>query len=72
MEVSEFRKFLAMRPFEPIEICLDNGQKQLITHPEVIVTDSIIVAVDANGDAIFISPQAVSAVRVPSKGITKE
>lgn len=42
MDVSEIRKQLAVRPFKPIEIHLDNGEMYLITHPEVIVTKVIV------------------------------
>lgn len=67
MEVNEIRKFLAAHPFKPFEIHLDNGETQLITHPEVIVTDTLIVAVDKNGEVVFMASEAISAIKVPTK-----
>ena len=63
MQASEIRKQFAVRPFKPIEIHLDNGEVYSITHPEVIVTDVILVAVDKHGEVVCIAPEAVSAVK---------
>ncbi|MFQ5866250.1 MAG: hypothetical protein ACE5IW_13590 [bacterium] len=67
MDVSEIRKQLAVRPFKPIEIHLDNGEMYLITHPEVIVTKVIVVAVDNKGEVIYIAPEAISAIKYSNK-----
>ncbi|MFQ6116244.1 MAG: hypothetical protein ACE5NG_19475 [bacterium] len=64
MEVSEIRKQFEIRPFKPLEIHLDNGDKYVVTHPEIIITDSIVVAVDEDGEAIYIAPEAISAIKL--------
>jgi hypothetical protein len=72
MQVSEIRKQLSVRPFKPIEIHLDNGETYVITHPEVIVTDIIIVAVDDNGEVVYIAPEAISAIKYNNKSKPKK
>ena len=64
MDVNEIRKQLRIRPFKPLEIHLDNGDRYLVTHPEVVVTDSIVVAVDEQGEAIYMAPEAISAIKL--------
>ncbi len=63
MNVNEIRRLVQQRPFKPIIFHLDNGEKQLVNHPETIVTEIMIVSVDDNGQLIYIAPEAVSAVR---------
>ncbi len=62
MNVNEIRRLVQQRPFKPLEFQLDNGTKQLVNHPETIVTEIMIVSVDDNGQLIYIAPEAVSAV----------
>jgi hypothetical protein len=67
MDINVIRKVLSDRPFKPIVFHLENGEKQLIKHPEIIVTDVMIVAVDDDGLPVFIKPEAVSAIRHPRR-----
>ncbi len=62
MNVNEIRKLAQHRPFKPLLFHLDNGAKQLINHPEIIVTEIMIVSVDDDGQLVYIAPEAVSAV----------
>jgi hypothetical protein len=62
MKVEEIRKHLLRRPFRPFLIHLDNGKTHLITHPEVIITEMVVVAVDDEGDAVYLAPEAISAI----------
>ncbi|MDZ7260904.1 MAG: hypothetical protein ONB05_02130 [candidate division KSB1 bacterium] len=64
MEVNEIRALVTQRPFRPFEIHLDNGETHLITHPEIIITEYIIAAVDKKGKLVLIAPEAVSSIRV--------
>jgi len=66
MNVNEIRRLVQQRPFKPLLFQLDNGAKQLVNHPETIVTDIMIVSVDDNGQLIYIAPEAVSAVSYAS------
>ncbi|NUO81996.1 hypothetical protein HUU05_18130 [candidate division KSB1 bacterium] len=61
MEVNEIRKLASRRPFRPIIFHLDNGSGQLISHPEIIITESIVVAVDEEGEAVYITPEAITS-----------
>jgi len=63
MHSEQIRKQFAVRPFKPLEVHLDNGETYDITHPEIIVTDVIVVAVDKNGEVIYIAPEAISAIK---------
>lgn len=65
MEISQIRKLVSARPFKPIVFHLDNGEEQLITHPEIIVTEIMIIAVDDVGEPVYIAPEAISAIRHP-------
>ena len=63
MNVNEIRRLVQQRPFKPLLFQLDNGAKQLVNHPEVIVTEMMIVSVDDDGQLIYIAPEAISTVR---------
>jgi len=41
---------------------MDNGKTHIITHPEIIITETIVVAVDDDGDAVYLAPEAISAI----------
>lgn len=63
MSLNEIRRLVQQRPFKPLLLQLDNGTKQLVNHPEVIVTEMMIVSVDDDGQLIYIAPEAISTVR---------
>ncbi len=62
MEVNEIRKLVSTRPFRPIIFHLEDGGSQLVTYPEIIITESIVVAVDDDGEAVYITPEAISSI----------
>jgi hypothetical protein len=62
MELDEIRRHVLVRPFKSFIIHLDNGQRHIITHPEIIITEKIVVAVDRDGDAVYLAPEAISAI----------
>ncbi|MCI0692187.1 hypothetical protein L0337_09315 [candidate division KSB1 bacterium] len=62
MELGEIRRHLSVRPFKPFIIHMDNGKTHIITHPEIIITETIVVAVDEDGDAVYLAPEAISAI----------
>ncbi|MDZ7290194.1 MAG: hypothetical protein ONB44_23905 [candidate division KSB1 bacterium] len=67
MQVEEIRKRLSVRPFRPLLIHLDNGTTHLITHPEIIITETIVVALDKDGEAVYMAPEAISEITQPPK-----
>ena len=67
MEVEEIRKTSKARPFKPFEIHLDNGDVHIVTHPEIINTDTLIVTVGQNGKVVLIAPEAVSSINFIEK-----
>jgi hypothetical protein len=62
MGIREIRNYALARPFRPFLFQLDDGQTHLITHPEIIIAKTIVVAVDNNGDAVHLAPEAISAI----------
>jgi hypothetical protein len=72
MQLEEIRKHVLVRPFRPFIIHMDNGKTHLITHPEIIISEIIVVAVDKDGNAVYLAPEAISAItyykkRTPAK-----
>jgi len=62
MELEQIRKHTTVRPFKPFIIHMDSGKTHIITHPEIIITETIVVAVDDDGDAVYLAPEAISAI----------
>jgi hypothetical protein len=62
MKVDEIQKHVLRRPFRAFNFHLDNGKTHLITHPEIIITEKVVVAVDEDGDAVYLAPEAISAI----------
>jgi len=63
MDYQEIRRLVSHRPFEPLVFHLDNGQTQVVNHPEIIVTDVMVITVDDYGKPVYIAPEAISAIR---------
>lgn len=68
MILDEFMKFIRSKPFVPFEVALTSGDHFAIQSPEVIATETLIVAVESNGDLVWFAPELVSAVRVRALG----
>jgi hypothetical protein len=64
MDLEVIRQTLNKRPFRPIVFHLDNGEKQIIRHPEVIVTDVMVMAADDDGLPVLITPEAITAIHI--------
>jgi hypothetical protein len=62
MDIEVIRKKLNERPFKAIVFHLDNGEKQVIRHPEIIVTDVMVMAADDDGLPVLIKPEAITAI----------
>jgi hypothetical protein len=71
MNLEEIRKHVIRRPFKPFIIHMDNGKTHLIPHPEIIVTESVVVAVDDDGDAVYLAPEAISAISYMKKAAAR-
>jgi hypothetical protein len=41
---------------------LDNGEKHAVKHPEIIVTNELIMTVNDLGRAVLIAPEAVTSI----------
>ena len=63
MEVAEIKKVVTVRPFKPFEIHLDNGEVHKITHPEIIVSNTLVMTIDEHGDSVLIAPEAVTSIK---------
>jgi len=62
MDIEVIRKTLNERPFKAIVFHLENGEKHVIRHPEIIVTEIYVLAVDDEGLPVFIKPEAITAI----------
>ena len=62
MDVEVIRRFVDARPFRPLVFNLDNGEKHHIRHPEIILTDDMIIAVDDDGLPVVLAPEAISSI----------
>ncbi len=62
MNLNVIRKYVSDRPFKPLVFHLGNGEKQLLRHPEIIVTEIVVIAVDDEGLPVIIAPEAISAI----------
>jgi hypothetical protein len=41
---------------------LDNGQKYIIRHPEIVVGNELIVTLDEYGKTVMLAPEAISSI----------
>jgi hypothetical protein len=62
MDLEVIRKTLNERPFRPIVFHLDNGEKQVVKHPEILVSEINVIALDDDGRPVFIKPEAITAI----------
>jgi len=56
------RKTLNERPNKAVIFHLANGEKQVIRHPEFLVTKFYVVAADDNGLPVLMRPEAITAI----------
>jgi predicted RNase H-related nuclease YkuK (DUF458 family) len=62
MDLEIIRKTLNERPFRPIVFHLDNGEKQVVKHPEILVSEINVITLDDDGRPVFIKPEAITAI----------
>jgi hypothetical protein len=62
MNIEEIRQVVKRKPFRPFIFSLDNGEKHAVRHPEIIVTDVLIVTVNDNGKPVLIAPEVVTSI----------
>jgi hypothetical protein len=55
-------KWLSGNLIKPFIFSLDNGEKHAVRHPEIIVTDVLIVTVNDNGKPVLIAPETVTSI----------
>jgi hypothetical protein len=62
MNIEEIRQVVKRKPFRPFIFSLDNGEKHAVRHPEIIVTDVLIMTVNEYGKPVLIAPEAVKSI----------
>ena len=62
MDPEVIRKTLNERPFRPIVFHLDNSEKQVVKHPEILVSEINVITLDDDGQPVFIKPEAITAI----------
>lgn len=63
MKTATIRTLVAHRPFRPLEVCLNNGDRYRIGSPEILLTDTDLVALDSDGDFVWVDTDAVAAIK---------
>jgi hypothetical protein len=65
MQVEYLRKLLKKRPFQPVELLSDGGEKLLIRHPDaVLIGKELIVAMGPDDSVDYLEARNVSKVRI--------
>ena len=68
MDVNTIRTIFAKRPYVPLEIVVDNGDRHLLPHPEsIIISDTMVVFVAPEEELNILDPAASSEVRRPPR-----
>lgn len=62
MNIEEIRQVVKRKPFKPFVFSLDNGEKHAVKHPEIIVTDVLIMTVNDQGKPVLIASEAVTSI----------
>jgi hypothetical protein len=64
MNVNAIKKAMAARPFRPIELRLQDGDRIVIRHPEnVWVSPDWVVTLDEENRTVFINPDGLVSIR---------
>jgi hypothetical protein len=74
MSLDELRKHVNASPFEPFDLCLANGDRYRVAHPENIAMGRSIVVVaftDQDGTAWCTPHQIVSVTKPASAGASE-
>lgn len=62
MDLEVIRKILNERPNKAVIFHLANGEKQVIRHPEFLVTQFYVVAADDKGVPVLMRPETITAI----------
>jgi len=62
MRIEAIREVAQQRPFKSFMLYLDNGRMHTIKHPEIIVTNLLIMTTDDEGKPVLIAPEAVTSI----------
>ena len=62
MKAKELRELISKRPFRPIIFHLEDGGNRLISRPTLVITNYIVVAIDEKGEAVYMTPEAISSI----------
>jgi len=62
MNIEVIREAARQRPFRAFMLYLDNGKMHTVRHPEIIVTNILIMTIDDEGKPVLIAPEAVTSL----------
>lgn len=72
MDLNSIRDALHREPFQPFDLCLADGRRVAVTHPEfVAMTNRIVVVLDKDSFSKTIEPLLIVSlepIRAPGKG----
>ena len=65
MQAEQIRKLVKRRPFQPLELLSDGGEKLIIRHPEaVVIGKELIFVLGPDDTPDYIEARNVSKVRI--------
>lgn len=72
MDLNSIRNALRAQPFQPFDLCLADGRRVAVTHPEfVAMTNRIVVVLDENNFSKTVEPLLIFSLEptpAPGKG----
>lgn len=66
MKMDEIRRIVARRPWQPLEVRVDNGDVHRVPHPEnlVIINDDNLAITGKEHLVALLGPDAISAIHI--------
>lgn len=70
MDLNSIRHLLRKQPFRPFDLCLADGRRVPVKHPEfVAMNQRIVIVTDEDSDTSIIEPLLIVSLEpIPTKG----
>lgn len=67
MDVNSIRTALKQQPFQPFELCLADGRRVPVKHPEFVAMNTrIVIVIDENSDTKILEPPLIDSLDLSS------
>lgn len=68
MNASVVRRLVSRRPYRPLVLHTNSGERIRVPSPEIIVTDTYLLSVDETGLPIWIDNNAIATISHARRG----